>query len=323
MSTSATFENLEEFQEAATSVRNDATDDAFVIVGHVNNNPAQVAVVKVGQNVEDIADNLDNSQVMYILARYESSFDMSKTVKFVYFRWLGEEVPFTKKGKFGVVHGSIQEKFNPYHLFIETGSVDDFKIEKIQQQLEENTGKKSKVLESTQGHQMRGFTQTQLPDRGRAAKSGPQISSEGASIQIDPQVVDAISLVRSDESPVSWVVAEYQDGNPKGPLVLTGHGEGDSQDISAALADDKPMYALYRATDMVDDITTVKFVYIIWVGNSVKPMTKAKISTHKGTLEAAFGPFHVTIFATDASDISEKIIMEKVSSASGTKSNVK
>lgn len=44
---------------------------------------------------------------------------------------LGEDVPFTKKGKFGVVHGSIQEQFNPYHLFIETGSKDDFQTDKI------------------------------------------------------------------------------------------------------------------------------------------------------------------------------------------------
>lgn len=48
------------------------------------------------------------------------------------------------------------------------------------------------------------------------------------------------------------------------------------------------------------------------VGQSVKPMTKAKISTHKGTAEQTFGPFHVSIYANDQSDISESIIMEKV-----------
>ena len=41
-------------------------------------------------------------------------------------------------------------------------------------------------------------------------------------------------------------------------------------------------------TDVVDDIATVKFVYIQWVGESVKTMTRAKISTHKGDLEAEF-----------------------------------
>ena len=42
-------------------------------------------------------------------------------------------------------------------------------------------------------------------------------------------------------------------------------------------------------------------------------MTKAKISTHKGTAEATFGPYHVSIYANDTSDISEDIIMDKVS----------
>lgn len=323
MSTSAEFENPEEFQQAIASVRSDSTDDVYVIVGHVDNDPTRLTVLKLGQNVEELGENVDSSQVMYILARYESTFDMSTTVKFVYFRWLGEDVPFTKKGKFGVVHGSIQKQFSPYHLFIETGSVDDFQKDKIMQQLEETTGKKSKVLETTAGHQMRGFTATQLPDREKAAKLGPQVSSAGAAVEISEEVLEAIAMLRHDENPVQWVVAEYKDGSPKGPIVLTDKGEGDSQEIVDVLSDDKPMYALYRTTDVVDNYTVTKFVYIIWVGNSVKPMTKAKISTHKGIAESAFGPFHVAIYASDKADISEKAIVEKVTSASGTKSHVK
>jgi len=36
---------------------------------------------------------------------------VESTVKFVYVHWVGESVPFTKKGKFGVVHGSVEEHF--------------------------------------------------------------------------------------------------------------------------------------------------------------------------------------------------------------------
>ena len=32
----------------------------------------------------------------------------------------------------------------------------------------------------------------------------------------------------------------------------------------------------------------MKFVFIQWVGEHVKPMTKGKISTHKSTVEKAF-----------------------------------
>ena len=36
---------------------------------------------------------------------------VESTVKFVYVHWIGESVPFIKKGKFGVVHGSVEEHF--------------------------------------------------------------------------------------------------------------------------------------------------------------------------------------------------------------------
>ena len=49
------------------------------------------------------------------------------------------------------------------------------------------------------------------------------------------------------------------------------------------------------------------------IGESTKPMTKAKISTHKGVAEQTFTPAHVTIFASDLSDLSENSIMNKVS----------
>ena len=44
-------------------------------------------LLRLGDNVEDIAGLLEDDQVMYVLARYQSTFDMSNTVKFVYFRW--------------------------------------------------------------------------------------------------------------------------------------------------------------------------------------------------------------------------------------------
>lgn len=321
MSTTASFDDESEFQEASGSVRNDSIDKKYVIVGHVDGDPLRIQVVKVGTDVNELADEMHDDQVMYVLARYQSTFDLSDTVKFVYFRWIGDKV--AKKGKFGVVHGSIQHWFNPYHAFVETSSKEDFIEEKILQMLEETTGKRTKVLESGEGRQERGFTATQLPKRGPQAKLGPHIASEGALIEISQEVYDAILAVRSDDDATQWMLAEYRDGSPKGPIDLVSTGMGDSTEMAEMLVDDKPMYGLYRVTDKVDDITTVKFVYIIWVGQRVKPMTKAKISTHKGTAEQTFYPYHVSIYANDPSDISETLIMEKVTSASGTKSHVK
>ena len=44
--------------------------------------------------------------------RLEETIDMSTTVKFVYVHWMGKSVPFVKRGKFGVVQGSIEKQFS-------------------------------------------------------------------------------------------------------------------------------------------------------------------------------------------------------------------
>ena len=51
-------------------------------------------------------------------------------ISFVLFR-IGDGVPFAKKGRFGVVHGSVEEHFNPYHLMVETGNKDDLQEEEL------------------------------------------------------------------------------------------------------------------------------------------------------------------------------------------------
>ena len=44
--------------------------------------------------------------------RLEETIDMSSTVKFVYVHWMGKDVPFVRRGKYGVVQGSIEKHFS-------------------------------------------------------------------------------------------------------------------------------------------------------------------------------------------------------------------
>ena len=46
-----------------------------------------------------------------LLVRMTITIDMSETIKFVYVYWVGKDVPFTKKGKFGIKSGSIKSIF--------------------------------------------------------------------------------------------------------------------------------------------------------------------------------------------------------------------
>lgn len=44
---------------------------------------------------------------------------------------VGENVPPMKKGRYGVVHGSVQGHFAPFHLQMEVNSIDELSDDSI------------------------------------------------------------------------------------------------------------------------------------------------------------------------------------------------
>lgn len=87
MSTEAVFEDESAFTAAISDVRNDSSDINYVICGHVGGSPNLIGVLSTGSNISEIGSRMDPSEAMYGLARYETKFDLSTTVKFVYIHW--------------------------------------------------------------------------------------------------------------------------------------------------------------------------------------------------------------------------------------------
>ena len=56
---------------------------------------------------------------------------------FICFR-IGEKVPFAKRGRIGVVHGSVIAQMNPFHCMIETGSLDELSEESLMAKVNKN-----------------------------------------------------------------------------------------------------------------------------------------------------------------------------------------
>jgi hypothetical protein len=78
-----------------------------------------------------------------------------------------------------------------------------------------------------------------------------------------------------------------------------------------------------RVTDQIDQSTTVKFVFIVWVGERVPFIQKAKVTTHKGSISALIGQYHNDVHASNLSELSEDIVLGKVRDASGSGNRVK
>eukprot|EP00457_Paulinella_chromatophora_P006922 gb/GEZN01006942.1/.p1 GENE.gb/GEZN01006942.1/~~gb/GEZN01006942.1/.p1 ORF type:complete len:274 (-),score=63.17 gb/GEZN01006942.1/:259-1080(-) len=90
----------------------------------------------------------------------------------------------------------------------------------------------------------------------------------------------------------------------------------------AALDQSRVWYGLFRVTEQIDKTTAVKFGFFKLLFPTIKTLWKAKLSTHRGFVVDLFAPFHAEFDGDSPSDLSVEIIMNKISSASGQKSNV-
>lgn len=88
--------------------------------------------------------------------------------------------------------------------------------------------------------------------------------------------------------------------------------------MKQSLKPDSINYGIVRVYDCYDGHTTTKFVLILWVGENVKIMRKARITTHKGAVLDFLGQYHCDISCANDGEINQDIIMTKVRDASGT-----
>lgn len=329
MGTVAEIADTGRLRAALAEVRSDSSGlyrKSWVVVGHVNNDPMLIDVVQSDTSpdasLEGLRGQLLDDQVMYCLLRLTTTFDVSTTVKFVYIHWVGDKVPFAKKGRFGVVSGSIEQHFCPYHLLVETGSIDDLDENILIQRLEESSGTRNKVVEgSVEGRQERGFTAHAVKKQEKG--SVRSVAPAGVVVETTQELQEAIADVRRDDQPSNWVLAGFEAGDVKRPLVVVAVGTGGIEEIKAQLDDSQVMFALYRTTDVYDEIQTVKFVYLYWIGERVKPLTKGKVSAYSGPVEKIFSPAHITMLFSNKHDIREEVIKDKVMASSGSKLCVK
>jgi len=146
--------------------------------------------------------------------------------------------------------------------------------------------------------------------------------SRSDEVKFDQSIIDGIGKVRNDNDPTTWVIGSYKDDDISKPVELFASGTGDCNEMKTYFAPEKICYALIRVIDVYENINTVKFVFIYWLGSKVSVMKKAKISVHKGKVNEMFSNFHVDFMISSLNEISNEIVMRKVSQNSGSRSMV-
>lgn len=81
-------------------------------------------------------------------------------------------------------------------------------------------------------------------------------------------------------------------------------------------------YGLIRVLDTVDNIPTLRFVYLTWIGESVSGITNARIGVNKTAVTEIIGHYSIEYYVSKLDEINEDDIMAKVQDASGSRVRV-
>jgi len=324
--------------EVIRDVKGDHSPLTWCVVGYERPDSAQLIIVASGEgddhNASDLAAHLGDDTVAYCILRKTEQIDNSMTAKFIYIRWVGNNVPRMQKAKLGTHAGDIYNLFAPCHTSLDTPDLHEVNDENIMKEIMKASGTYQHVLaghpvsrpnpQAQQSHQSHQPTKQTAP-RPVAEKKPPSDTHGGVSKTLE-KVIDfqdldgvkqAIADVRYDGSDTDWVLITY-DGPRSNTLKLEGVGSGGLDELKSHLKENVVMYGLLRAIEKIDDSVTVKFCHIDWRGERIHTMQRAKLATHSGAVRELFHPFHVDIYATTDDEITEHLIMKKVKSAAGT-----
>jgi len=286
--------------------------------------------------VEELKGRLEETKASYGLVRVTDKIDNSVTIKFVFIVWCGEKVPFVRKAQITTHKGSVSKLFGQYHNDIHASNLDEITESIIMGKVSDASGtahhvKAAAVSPATTHHSPASQPTQQQPQQHQpkkepaakkeAAGAAPKATSSMVSFADEDALRTAIKAVRADNDPTDWMLMGYEGSSNNLKLVATGNGDLD--ELITHLKDDQILYGLYRTTDTIDNTVAIKFVLIVWVGEKVPIIRKARITTHKGDVTTFLGQYHVDVHCSNLNEINEDIVKDLVQRASGTANNVK
>jgi len=308
-------------------VRSDRTSTNWALLSYEGSNSNNVALVGKGEGgVPELESHLNDDIVGYALVRLVEKFDESDTVKFVYIRWVGENIHRMLRARLGTHSGAIKEIIGQYHVDVEASTKSEISEDIVVGAVRKTSGTASRVLDSAGGSPSSG-TRGSPSFRGSSGSpsmrpSGVPKTGSNVAFEDEDAIREAVREVRSDASPLNWVLITYNGPNSS-TLVLAGKGEGGSEELLSHLKDDSVGYGLLRQKEKFEGNERVMFAYVNWTGENIHRMLRARLGTHSGTVKELFSPFHVDINASDLSEISPDIINSTIRNTMGTATRVR
>jgi len=327
---SLSFVDVNRIRDAIADVRSDRTATNWILVSYTGENTNDVELVGHGEGgAQELLSHLKDNAVGYGLLRLVEKFDESDTVKFVFIRWIGENIHRMLRARLGTHSGAIKELLSPYHVSVEAETKDEVTEDIIIATVKKAAGTAVHVLEKvvtstgttyTPAHTSSPKAPTSLS--GSSFAGGVPKGNSSLTFVNERELRAAIQDVRNDATTTNWVIATY-DGPNSNNVVLAASGSGGSSELLEHLKEDNVIYGLIRQTEKFDDSQRAMFAFINWTGESIHRMLRARLSTHSGAIKEIFAPYHVSINAANDSEISPHIITTTIRETMGTASKVR
>ena len=133
---------------------------------------------------------------------------------------------------------------------------------------------------------------------------------------------DAVREVRdANGSDTNWMAVTYE-GPKSMKLKLLGKGTGGADEMATMVKPEMAVYGLVRVVDRIDNSDTVKFVFVLFLGEKVPRMQRARISVHQNAVKEFLGQAHVDYSCATAAELTNDVIVSKVTITSGSSSRV-
>lgn len=327
-------------KEALQRVRAGTTDgeDDWLLLAYAQDGSNVVELRgQGGGGASQLAHLLDDKTVAYGLVRVSTALDNNKVTRFVAVVFVGSAIGGLRKAQIVTHKGTLLEFLGQHHVELATSDPQDVNNDAVLDLVNRAAGVRDNVAAAEQHHPQQ--QQQQAPSRQQAApapnageaKPAPKYSSPGASLISNPKkgnavnttsvqldfddadsIRKAIAAVRSDDDPTDWMLMTYS-GEKSVKLVSSGTGGGDELARHVDDVDTGAYYGYVRVPTVVDGTQTVKFVFVIYLGDKIKVVRKAKLATHKGAVQEFVGQYHFDITFTDVKDVTSEAISKAVS----------
>ena len=137
----------------------------------------------------------------------------------------------------------------------------------------------------------------------------------------DPEILQAYEEVRSDKSPINWMLITYKEGTNQTVWTLVGKGEGGFEELKSNIDDKFIGYGYLRVTTGDDMSVRSKFVFIKYIAKGTRMNIKAKMNIHRGDVEKVINQISISFDADSLEELDENEINARLFKAGGAHYN--